>query len=89
MKKIPERTCIACRSVKPKNELIRIVRTPDGKVTIDLSGKVAGRGAYICDDEECIKKCMKHKPLGKVFKVEVGAEVYDGLLEEYVAKKQG
>ena len=89
MKKIPERTCIACRSVKPKNELIRIVRTPDGKVTKDLSGKAAGRGAYICDDEACIKKCMKQKPLGKVFKVEVGAEVYDGLLEEYVAKKQG
>lgn len=89
MKKIPERTCIACREIKPKNELIRIVRGVDGNVSIDFTGKASGRGAYICDDEECIRKCVKQKALNKVFKTEVDAEVYDNLLEEYVAKKQG
>lgn len=89
MKKIPERTCIACREIKPKNELIRIVRGVDGTVSIDFTGKASGRGAYICDDEACIRKCVKQKALNKVFKTEVDAEVYDNLLEEYVAKKQG
>lgn len=89
MKKIPERMCVACRKVRPKSELIRIVRAPEGTIGIDFMGKAAGRGAYICDDEACIRKCIKQKSLGKVFKCEVGDDVYDSLLEEYVAKKQG
>ena len=50
---IPQRTCVACRKVKPKRELIRIVRTPDGNVEVDISGKKAGRGAYLCRAPEC------------------------------------
>ena len=89
MKKIPERMCVACRSVKPKSELLRIVRAPSGEIKIDLTGKAAGRGAYVCDNEDCVRRCVKQKSLNKVFGGESVSPIYDNLLEEYVAKKQG
>jgi len=64
-KKIPVRMCIACREGKPKKELIRLVRTPEGKVEIDLTGKASGRGAYICPSEACLEKAYKTKSLSR------------------------
>ena len=56
MKNIPQRMCIACREMKPKNEMIRVVRSPEGEISLDFTGKKNGRGAYVCDGEACIKK---------------------------------
>ena len=89
MKKIPERMCIACRTVKPKNTMIRVVRSKDGVFSVDFTGKASGRGSYVCDDIACIEKCIKTKALNKVFQDNVPSEVYQKLMEEYVAKKQG
>ena len=64
-RKIPQRMCLGCRENKSKRELIRVVRTPDGGVVLDTTGKKAGRGAYICQDEACLKKAIKGKGLEK------------------------
>ena len=86
-KKVPMRTCCGCRQSFPKKELIRIVRTPEGEVVIDYSGKKAGRGAYICDKPECIEKCVKNKILGRVFEQEISSEVYDAIKRQYADKQ--
>ena len=75
-KSIPMRTCIACREVKPKKEMLRVVRTAEGEILADPSGKLAGRGAYICGSEECMKKLNGKKLLNKAFSTEVSAAVY-------------
>jgi predicted RNA-binding protein YlxR (DUF448 family) len=67
---------------KPKKELIRIVRTPEGDIRIDKTGKAAGRGAYICDDVECLNKVQKKKALNRAFQQDVGEEIYMKLQEE-------
>lgn len=85
-RKIPMRTCIACREEKPKREMLRIVKTAAGEILLDFSGKAAGRGAYICDSESCIKKLKKYKLLNKAFSADVPVEVYDGVEEAYGAK---
>lgn len=81
-KKTPERMCIACKSMKDKRELIRIVRSPEGEISLDFTGKKNGRGAYICPDGDCIAKCKKGKLLNKTFKCAVDDEVYDRLSKE-------
>ena len=81
-KSIPMRTCIACREVKPKKEMLRVVRTADGEILADPTGKLAGRGAYICGSEECMKKLNGKKLLNKAFSTEVSADVYAGVEEE-------
>lgn len=86
-KKIPLRMCIACREMKPKNQMLRIVRNAAGDINLDFSGKLPGRGAYICDSEACIKKLNKAKLLHKTFSCEVDAEVYARIEEEFLAKK--
>ncbi|MBQ9514445.1 MAG: YlxR family protein [Clostridia bacterium] len=86
-KKVPMRMCIACRQMKPKKELLRIVKTEDG-VIIDESGKKNGRGAYICDSSDCALKLKKQKILNKVFSCEVDATVYDAIGEKLSGKKQ-
>ena len=83
----PIRTCIACRKEFEKHELIRIVRTPEGEYTVDLTGKANGRGAYICKSEECAKKLKKSKLLNKAFKTAISDEVY-ALVEEALLGKQ-
>ena len=65
-KKIPQRTCNGCGAQKPKKELVRVVRSPEGEVSLDLTGKKPGRGAYICRDIECLKKARKTKRLARV-----------------------
>ena len=86
-KKLPMRTCIACRTEKPKKELIRIVKSKDGVFTVDKTGKVSGRGAYLCDDKACADKVIKKKLLKHAFGVEVANEVYDKLAEEFFGKE--
>jgi predicted RNA-binding protein YlxR (DUF448 family) len=78
-KKIPMRTCLGCGAILPKKELLRIVRTPDGTVLVDRTGKQAGRGAYICNKKECLEKAVKAKRLGRSLEVEVGQDVIDQL----------
>ncbi len=85
-KKVPMRTCIACRTCKPKKELIRIVKGEDG-ISLDKTGRKNGRGAYICNDIECIKKLKKAKLLSRAFSCEVSEEVYDGIMEEFLGNK--
>ena len=81
-KKIPQRQCMGCRERKAKKELIRVVRQTDGTVSLDFSGKLNGRGAYICPDPECLKKARKAKSLERSLEVEIPEEVYDRLDRE-------
>lgn len=78
-KKIPMRQCMGCREMKPKKELIRVVRSPEGAVTLDFKGKAPGRGAYLCPDLQCLKKARKSGSLGRVLEVEIPPEIYDGM----------
>ena len=79
IKKKPARRCIACNEQKEKNELLRIVRTPEQKVELDLTGKKNGRGAYICKNEECLKKLIKSKRLENIFDIKINPEFYEDL----------
>ncbi len=81
-KKIPQRQCMGCRERKAKRELIRIVRMTDGNVTVDFSGKVNGRGAYICPDPECLRKAQKSKALDRSLETPIPDQVYDRLAKE-------
>lgn len=81
-KKIPERRCTGCNQSRPKPELIRIVRSPDGSISLDATGKKSGRGAYICRSAACLKKARKAKRLEKAFECEIPDEIYSALEEE-------
>jgi len=81
-KKVPERQCLACREKKPKNALIRIVRTPDGKVEIDGTGRLQGRGAYCCRDRECLKKLIKSGAAARALGIKPEEGLLEGLLDE-------
>lgn len=81
-KKIPMRQCMGCRERRAKRELIRVVRCTDGTVSLDFSGKLNGRGAYICPNSECLKKAQKSKALDRSLEVTIPEEVYDRLLRE-------
>ena len=85
-RKVPMRTCIACRTEKPKKELIRIVKTKDGVFSLDKTGKVSGRGAYLCDDA-CALKIINKKLLSRAFEMEVPLEVYEKLRGELFGKE--
>ena len=78
-KKIPMRQCLGCREMKPKRELIRVVRSPEGEISLDFRGKTSGRGAYVCPDPECLKRVRKSKALERAFSAQLPAEVYDAL----------
>ncbi len=78
-KHIPERQCLGCREMKPKPELVRVVRSPEGTVSVDLRGKAPGRGAYVCRSAECLKKALKSKALSRSLDVEIPPEIYDVL----------
>ena len=83
-KKIPQRQCMGCRERKAKKEMIRVVRTPEGAVCLDFSGKLSGRGAYICPNPECLKKARKAKSLERSLEVAIDEAVYDRLDKEMV-----
>ena len=79
VKKMPQRTCMGCNSKKDKNELIRIVKNKQDEVNIDKTGKQEGRGAYICNSEECLKKAIKSKRLERVLEIKLTDEIYENL----------
>ena len=79
LKKIPNRTCIGCNSKKPKKELIRIVKNAQGEIKLDKTGKLPGRGAYICDNLECLENAIRSKRLEKSFEMKIENEVYEQL----------
>ena len=85
-KKVPIRTCIACKTAKPKKELIRVVKFND-EIKLDLTGKLNGRGAYVCNDENCIKKRKKQKLLNRTFSCQVEDSVYDKITEDFLGKQ--
>ena len=74
-KKIPMRMCVGCREMKPKRELIRVVRSPEGEVSMDPVGKKPGRGAYVCLNPECLKRAIKQRQLERQLEVQLTAEV--------------
>ncbi|MBO4854385.1 MAG: YlxR family protein [Oscillospiraceae bacterium] len=78
-KKIPQRQCVGCRTMKDKKALIRVVRTTDGSIVLDGTGKRAGRGAYVCPDPACLKKARKSRALERTFALEIPEAVYDAL----------
>ena len=78
-KKIPQRQCTGCREMKNKKELIRVVRSPEGEISLDFVGKKPGRGAYVCPDRECLKKARKSRALERAFETAIPPEVYDQL----------
>ena len=82
VKRKPQRTCLGCRTSKDKNELIRIVRSPEGTVSCDLTGKANGRGAYICPDSACLAKAVKSRALNRALKVEIPEDVISRLTRE-------
>ena len=81
-KKIPQRQCMGCRERKAKRDMIRVVRMTDGNVNLDFSGKLNGRGAYICPDPACLQKARKAKALERALETEVPEQVYDRLNKE-------
>ena len=81
-KKIPMRMCLGCGEMKPKKELIRIVKSPEGEVSVDLTGKKSGRGAYICRNTECLDKSFKTKRLSKNLNTVIDEEIYSRLRDE-------
>ena len=89
MKKIPQRQCVGCGQVKDKKSLIRVVRTPEGVITMDLSGRMNGRGAYVCRDPECLKKAVKNHGLERTLKSPVPETVVPQLVEEMTAVETG
>ena len=85
-KKIPMRQCLGCNEHKPKKEMLRVLRTPEGEILLDFTGKKSGRGAYICYDAKCLKKARKSKRIDNNLGVSITDEIYDKMeseLEEY------
>ena len=86
-KKIPMRQCLGCREMKPKKELIRVVRAPDGAtISLDFKGKSPGRGAYVCPDPACLKRAIKSRALERAFSAAIPPEIYARLEEEMSAQ---
>lgn len=81
-RKLPVRTCSGCGEQKTKKEMIRVVRSPEGEISLDLTGKKSGRGAYICPDPDCLKKARKARRLERSFACQIPPQVYEKLEEE-------
>ena len=79
MKKIPQRTCMGCNLKKDKKDLIRIVKNKENEINVDKTGKLQGRGAYICKDEKCLEKAKKTKRLDRVLEMKIPDEIYEKL----------
>lgn len=82
MRKVPMRMCTGCGEMKPKREMVRVVKNQEGEISLDLTGKKAGRGAYVCRDIDCLKKARKARRLEKAFSCRIPDEVYDKMEEE-------
>ena len=87
-KEVPMRMCIGCREMKPKRELIRVVKTPENEIKLDLTGKLNGRGAYVCPCSDCLKKVRKQNALAHTFSMKIDPVIYDGLEKELEQSEQ-
>ena len=85
-KKIPMRQCVGCREMRPKKELVRVVKSPEGTISLDFRGKAPGRGAYLCPNPECLKKAMRAKALERAFDMQIPQEIFEQLLETMEAQ---
>ena len=85
-KKIPMRQCVGCREMKAKKELVRVVRSPEGEISLDFRGKAPGRGAYVCPQAECLRRAIKSRALERGLDCQIPQEVYDGLVEKMEAE---
>jgi predicted RNA-binding protein YlxR (DUF448 family) len=85
IRKIPQRKCVGCGTSKDKKELIRVVKNAEGEISVDLTGKKNGRGAYICHDAECLKKAKKAGRLERSFECQISEEIYTRLMQEIQA----
>ncbi|WP_371369056.1 hypothetical protein SRRS_23870 [Sporomusa rhizae] len=83
-KKIPLRMCVGCQEMKSKKELLRVVRTPEEEIVLDPTGKKAGRGAYMCQSEQCLTNAFKEKRLEKALKHQINEAVYNALRAEII-----
>lgn len=81
-KKIPMRQCVGCREMKPKKDLIRVVKSPEGQVSLDFRGKLPGRGAYVCPDSACLARARKSRALERAFETALPPEVWQALEEQ-------
>ena len=88
VKKIPMRQCVGCREMHPKRELIRVVKSPQGEISLDFKGKSPGRGAYLCPAAECLKRARKSRALERAFETAIPSEVYDALEAQMEAKDE-
>ena len=79
VKRIPQRQCVGCREMKDKKALIRVVKSPEGQVSLDDKGRKPGRGAYVCRDVECLRKVRKSRALERAFEAQIPPEVYDAM----------
>ncbi len=83
-KKIPLRQCVGCMEMKEKKSMMRVLKTPEGEIVLDITGKKNGRGAYLCKCMECLQKAQKNKGLERSFKMSLSKEIYAGLEKEFV-----
>ena len=88
MKKIPMRQCIGCGEMKGKKEMMRVIKTAEDDICLDVTGKKNGRGAYLCISKECLQKARKNKGLERSFKMSIPAEVYDNLEKEFANSEE-
>lgn len=88
VKKVPLRMCLGCQEMKPKKELIRVVKNKEGEIKVDFTGKAAGRGAYICKDINCLEKCIKGKKFEKAFETKISDEIYEKLREALINENE-
>ncbi len=84
LKELPKRTCIGCNQIKLKKELIRIVKNKEGQIFIDKTGKANGRGAYLCNNIECLEKAIKSKRLERNFEIQIDKKIYEDLRGEMI-----
>lgn len=88
-KKIPQRQCVGCRTMKNKKDLIRVVKSPEGEISLDFTGKKSGRGAYVCPDPACLARARKSKALERAFETSIPDAVYDALSAQMEASGDG
>lgn len=86
-KKIPVRRCVGCNEGKPKKELVRVVKTAEGEISVDVTGKKSGRGAYLCPDKKCLAKAQKAKRLERAFECAISEEIYERLAQAVEARE--
>lgn len=84
VRKAPQRMCVGCREMKDKRELVRVVKSPDGEITVDFTGKASGRGAYICKNVSCLEAAVKNKGFNRAFKEPISDEILLKLREDII-----